>query len=198
MPARYAALPNPHNEPDNVEDEMEAAFEGSDDEEAPFVDAHDRRSISSDDDERHPLRSGSSVNTQSYHPLSQVHSRAASQADGTAAPGVYDFENLDYDYPPPGSPPRRDRALVNNDWGNSNGLIPTNPVSPTYRARLNGSRGGWLGRGARTLLPKRVADRIVGSSSSQGSRVGSGLGNDGVFTNVTAKPAAARSVEDGK
>lgn len=188
MPAQYAALPNPRNAPDDVEDEMEAAFDGSDDEEAPFVDARDRRSNSLDDE--HPLNR---ITAQSQS--QQPHSRSQSR---TQPPGTYDFENVEYDLPPPGSPPRRDRALQDNDWGNSNGFIPTVPVAANYRARLNGASGGWLGRTARAILPRRIASRITGDgASSTRATVGGGLGNDGVFANVTAKPTITRPVEEG-
>ena len=198
MPAKYAALPNPRNDPDKVEDEMEAAFEGSDDEEAPFVNARDRHSTSSEDDDQHHHFSSSGSNLHS-HPLeNRSHSRAQSRPQTTSTPGAYDFENVGYDHPPPGSPPRRDRALPDNDWGNSNGLIPTAPVSSEYRTRLSGSRAGWFSRGARAILPRRVADRFVGSGSSQRLPIGGGTSNDGVFANVTAKPTVSQPVADGK
>ncbi|KAJ7590845.1 hypothetical protein C8J56DRAFT_934022 [Mycena floridula] len=98
--SRYAPLPNPRAEPDN---EMEAAFGESDDEDAT---------------ESHPLNP-----TPSSPP---AHRRAQSQVH---VPGTYDFE-LDYDYPPPGSPPPPSSVALPNAFGNSNGLIPSFSVQP--------------------------------------------------------------------
>ena len=52
----------------------------------------------------------------------------------------------------------------------------------------------------RRVLPQRVAERLAGTDEQNSRRiVGDGTGNDGVFANVTAKPAAPRQIqEDGK
>lgn len=119
MPARYAPLPNPRSQADNPEDEMEAAFEISDDEddsnprdaESRPLNPTNTSTIGHDDDDDDQPQTASVATS---HP---THARRQS----TVPPGTYDFESADYDFPPPGSPPRRDRALPFNDWGNSNG-----------------------------------------------------------------------------
>ncbi len=40
------------------------------------------------------------------------------------SPGAYNFEFVDYDYPPPGSPPSPSATALPNNIGNSNGLVP--------------------------------------------------------------------------
>lgn len=103
-------------------------------------------------------------------------------------PGGYDFESLDYDYPPPGEPPSPTRALANNNWGNSNGHIPS------FDAAQRGPRRGWLERSAR-FLPRTVTQSLGISSAPPHGTIGGGTGNDGVFANVTAKPTAPTRVE---
>ena len=44
-----------------------------------------------------------------------------------ARPNAYDFER-EYDFPPPGSPPSPSTSALPNDYGNSNGHLPTSPV----------------------------------------------------------------------
>lgn len=118
MPAGYTALPNPRSQPD--EDEMEAAFEGSDDEEdvheldaSEFHPLNPTRVSESDDGEHIPGPFTSARPPQGVAPLS---SRPSNTRIVTSTSTAYDFENVDYDFPPPGSPPRRDRALPGNDW----------------------------------------------------------------------------------
>lgn len=72
MSNRYAPLPSSRSDRDATE-EMEAAFDPSDDEE---------------DDHASETR-----------PLNPT------PPTPTRVPGTYDFDNTDYDYPPPGSPP---------------------------------------------------------------------------------------------
>lgn len=177
MPAGYAALPNPRSHPD--EDELEAAFEASDDED----DRDDRhaesrplnpaRTSGDDDDDDH--------NNAGAHPLATSNAVLSIQTNPqtTSAPGTYNFEAVDYDCPPPGSPPP-------NPWGNSNGVIPTSPVT-----RPNRRPGqSWV----RRILPARVADRLSGSRQP----VVAGRGVDGVFSNVTAKPSLPRQITEGE
>ena len=96
--ARYAPLPNPHTDPSRDE-ELEAAFDDSDDE---------------DQDSPVTTRNGAYRSLPNDEPVpSQPDSP---QRTHHQAAGTYDFENVDYDFPPPGSPPRRDRALPGNDW----------------------------------------------------------------------------------
>lgn len=115
MPVGYSALPNPRSRPD--EDEMEAAFEGSDEEDDNYYDASESHPLN-------PSRPSESHNDAEHvseslnHPLQGVappSTRPSHIRIPTAGPTTYDFENVEYDFPPPGSPPRRDRALPNND-----------------------------------------------------------------------------------
>jgi len=183
---------------------MEAAFDASDDEDDVNAESRPLNPLNTspvghgNNDGAHDIN----TNNPGSHPLSgrPLQPRPAhSRRQSTAAPGTYDFEADDYDFPPPGSPPPRDRALPNNDWGNSNGVIPTGPA-----ARPRSNRGAWVrGPGfewARRVLPGRVADRLIGSRREDRRRVvGGGIGNDGVFANVTAKPSLPRPIvaEDG-
>jgi len=162
MPARYAALPNPRSSPD-ADREMEEAF-GSDDEDG----------------------------TEETTPLTRDEAPQAAvvHATGNSIPGAYDFER-EYDVPPPGSPPLPSTMAQPNDWGNSNGLIPTQPIqpptpTPSFFRRVVGS-----------VLPTHYA-RVPTEPSQSGAR-GGGVENDGVFANVMAKPGRARAVraDDG-
>ena len=180
MSARYAPLPNPHTDPDAI-DEMEAAFDDSDDEE----DHHPRQPITS--------RNG-------YHSLPNAEPPAAHDLDRDG-PTAYDFERDDYDYtrPPPGSPPGPSARALPNEFGNSNGLVPSfADVSTTDAAPRRG--GGWLRRTATSVLPSHYVQRLGlggGPSSSSSGPVGGGTGNDGVFANVTAKPGRQVRIQDG-
>ena len=94
MSNRYAPLPNNPNAAEGVSDELEAAFDESDDED----------------------------NVTELHPLNLI-SNSHPRHTYTAAPnpGTYDFE-ADYDYPPPGSPPGPSAIALPNNIGNSNGI----------------------------------------------------------------------------
>ncbi|KAF7352676.1 hypothetical protein MVEN_01233400 [Mycena venus] len=158
----YSALPNPRTDRE-ANDEMDAAFDDSDDE--------------GDDSESRPL------NPAPTSPRATHSSRPST----THIPGTYDFENVDYDYPPPGSPPARDRALP-NEFGNSNGLIPSFDVDSAP-----GPRRGWFSRTAAAVLPSHYVQRFGLGSRNQVI----GNNNDGVFANVTAKPTPPVRVQDG-
>ncbi|CAG7849363.1 SubName: Full=Related to metal homeostasis protein {ECO:0000313/EMBL:CCA78079.1} [Serendipita indica DSM 11827] len=96
---------------------------------------------------------------------------------------TYNFE--DWTLPPPGEPPRPSPfAYANNIFNNTNGVVGT-PV-----ARPPDPRGGWLKQRLRGILPARL------TGQSQSRTMGSGLGNDGVFANVTAKPIAPSTANE--
>lgn len=143
MPARYAPLPNPHTDPDAI-NEMEAAFDDSDD----------------DDDGPQPLtargRNGYQAlsNAEPEHPTRDSHDVGHHQ--GAAAPGAYDFENADFDYirPPPGSPPRAIRAG------------PPERVRELERARA-GVPGVGDGCGAVVVVARR--ERVVQADGAGGA-----------------------------
>ncbi|KLO17153.1 hypothetical protein SCHPADRAFT_868676 [Schizopora paradoxa] len=154
--------------------EMDAAFESDDEEEY---------------HESTPLAGGShSVNAQEDVGEQQLGEVPA-----------YDFER-DYDYPPPGSPPAmpspsgRTPAVV----GNSNGIIP--PTSPTstrgfdWAPRNRGSgAAAFFRRAVGAILPTHYTS--VPTSANDPAR-GSGVENDGVFSNVLAHPTPAQTARD--
>ncbi|KAH9481429.1 Metal homeostatis protein BSD2 [Psilocybe cubensis] len=169
MSGRYAPLANPRSAPD-AEREMEDAFDLDDDENDEET-AHESTRLTNDnvDAEASRVESTSKVET-------------------SAIPGTYDFER-EYDFPPPGSPPRPSSRALPNDYGNSNGLLPTDPVDiPKPKQSI-------FRRAFGAILPTHY--QPVPTSSS--TRIGGGIENDGVFANVTAKPQAARVVrtDDG-
>jgi hypothetical protein len=158
---RYTPLPNGQLDASN---EMEAAFNDSDDEDA-----------------------------SDSHPLNPSHqSSPSSTLPTTQHPQSYDFENVDYDYPPPGSPPRPSAVALPNDHGNSNGLIPSFSLDTSAAAR----RRGWFGRAAASLVPTHYVDLFRPRQPSTGV-IGGGTNNDGVFANVTAKPAVPKRTQQG-
>ncbi|KAJ7368433.1 hypothetical protein DFH08DRAFT_762289 [Mycena albidolilacea] len=161
---RYAPLPNSRPDRDG-NDEMDAAFDDSDDE--------------GDDSESRPL-----------NPVPTSPRATHSSRPSAHIPGTYDFENVDYDYPPPGSPPGPSAMALPNEFGNSNGLVPdtfdVNSAAP-------GPRRGWFSRTAAAVLPSHYIQRFGMGSRNQVV----GNNNDGVFANVTAKPTAPIRVQDG-
>ncbi|KAI0693577.1 hypothetical protein BC835DRAFT_1275755 [Cytidiella melzeri] len=197
--ARYAPLPNPRNDPD-AQDEMEAAFLDSDEEE--------------DETQLPRARNGYQRLSAVEHADSPLHATvtnttsADARIRSSAAPanGTYDFENVDYDAdwmsrPPPGSPPPATDILRNfrESQGNTNGLVPDfSDAARLYARRFGGQQqraGVWL----RSIVPPGVATRL-GMRREGGSApvVGGGLSNDGVFANVTAKPSRAIQIQDGE
>ncbi|KAF8656864.1 hypothetical protein AX16_002411 [Volvariella volvacea WC 439] len=191
MPHRYAPLPNQRPERD-AGHELDEAF-GSDNDD--------------DDHESTPLNprqtSSPSASSQSNQPPSRLFTgisgsrshESSRPIQAPMTPGAYDFEReYAYDRPPPGSPPGpSDRALP-NDYGNTNGLLPTSPVASTA------PRTSFLRRAIGTfgsVLPTHYT-RVSTEAPSNRPR-GGGSENDGVFANVMAKPKVAQTVrsEDG-
>ncbi|PPQ99056.1 hypothetical protein CVT24_003616 [Panaeolus cyanescens] len=161
MAHRYAPLPNPGRDTlaqHDREAEMQAAFDFSDDE---------------DDDN----------NNSETRPLNPNPLSASSTASHT--PGTYNFESLDYDYPPPGSPPPLTSAALPNSIGNSNGYIPD-----FQGAQQHAPRRSWL----QSILPASLLSKF---NNQRRGPVGGGTDNDGVFANVTAKPTIPVRIQDG-
>jgi hypothetical protein len=165
MSHRYAPLPNANPRSEPPgHSEMDAAFDDSDDEDA---------------SESQPL------NPSRQSPPSPAPAQT---------PGTYDFENVDYDYPPPGSPPRPSAFALPNDYGNSNGLVPSFNLDTSAAAE----RRGWFRRTAASVLPTHYVRRMWGDSPRPSGAIGGGTNNDGVFANVTAKPSPPRRIQDGE
>lgn len=172
MSARYAPLPT-QRPPEHSDDELDAAFDGSDDE----LDLDDDNAPVSESQPLNPSRSG-----RTSPPLP-----AQSHPTPIAIPGAYDFERVDYDIPPPGSPTR----AMANDYGNSNGLVPSFDTDVDFAGDTRGGTKGrsWFSRTAGNLLPSHYIRRLgFGGPSTPAAHVGGGSMNDGVFFNLTAKP----------
>lgn len=173
MSNRYVQLPNPRSAQPDRDDELEAAFDYSEDEE-------DDRNIS----ESRPLNTSSTQNT--------VAPTIRKTSQPQVLSGTYDFENSDYDYPPPGSPPGPSATALPNSHGNSNGEIPSfHTISNPQPSQ------SWFRRGVVAILPDTVVDRLGLGSQRPQHAVGGGINNDGVFANITAKPTAPVRVRDG-
>jgi len=159
MPARYTSLPS---QDESNSRELAEAF-GSDNE---------------DDDETTPLRI--------QHDTQDIEASAGLEA-GTSdtLPGAYDFER-DYDVPPPGSPPGPSSSALPNNFGNSNGFIPTSPVRTEFNRR---PRQNLFRRVMGAVLPTHYSQLPTEDSAVPRGHVGGGIDNDGVFANVMAKPA---------
>ncbi|OJA09453.1 hypothetical protein AZE42_02625 [Rhizopogon vesiculosus] len=169
MPARYTALPTQQSSRD-ADRELNEAFESDD-----------------DDDDSHHL----SAQDNHAYTLSCLTDHPKSTPGSTTVPGAYDFErNYDYDRPPPGSPPHPPTTSLPNDIGNSNGELPTSPLGTTI------PRPSFLRRAVGAILPTHYA-RIPTSETHEVR--GGGSQNDGVFSNVVAKPAPSVQIqaEDG-
>jgi hypothetical protein len=178
MPHRYAPLPNPQTDNRTQHEEMAAAFDYSEDED-------DEENTS----ETLPLNTQISSNTTRPSSITSP-PQTSPQSAATSYPRAYDFENVDYDYPPPGSPPSPSSRALPNDIGNSNGLVPSfDTVQPPSR--------NWFQRTAATVLPPRIAERIGLGAQRPSGPVGGGTWNDGVFANVTAKPTAPTRIQEG-
>ncbi|KAI0303704.1 hypothetical protein B0F90DRAFT_1809431 [Multifurca ochricompacta] len=132
---------------------------------------------SDDDQDNH----GETTPLTFHQPRSPVSAGPPPSRDGPqVTSSAYDFER-DYDYPPPGSPPSLSTFALPNNYGNSNGYLPTSPLvrspQPSIFRRTFGS-----------LLPQYY--QRVSDSRPRGG----GTDNDGVFANVTAKPTPPVSV----
>ena len=172
MVHRYTQLRPHHQVTQHQHVEMQAAFDYSDDED-------DEGTTS----EAHPL-----------NPVSTVPAPAPiSVQTPTHAPGTYNFDTVDYDYPPPGSPPQPTSSALPNNHGNSNGLVPEFDSSSS---RHRPSRM-WFQRAAATLLPSSVLSSIRLVPPRPSGPIGGGTNNDGVFANVTAKPSVPNRIQDG-
>ncbi|KAG6903502.1 hypothetical protein C0995_005525 [Termitomyces sp. Mi166 len=168
---RYTAL-NSRADHD-PQDDMEAAFDYTEDDDDDINDSH----------ESHPLNPDPTSPSTIQAPPPNPHP--------LRVPGTYDFENVDYDYPPPGSPPRPSAIALPNDYGNSNGLIPQIPdggLAP---------RPSWLRRTTVSILPARFAQSLGLTHQRPQGAIGGGTVNDGVFANVTAKPTRPVTVQEG-
>lgn len=99
-------------------------------------------------------------------------------------PAAYDFErDFDYVRPPPGSPPRPSAVALPNDFGNSNGLVPSSPVeAPIHRP-------SFFRRAVGAILPTHYTRLPATGGVPHPQAMGGGTQNDGVFANVTAKPS---------
>ncbi|KAF5387978.1 hypothetical protein D9615_000527 [Tricholomella constricta] len=172
MSVRYTAL-NSSADRDLQRDDLEAAFDYSEDE---------------DDDHNNPSES----QPLNPDPTSPSHIQAPPVNPHPHIPGTYDFENVDYDYPPPGSPPRPSAIALPNNHGNSNGLIPS--IEPDS---VPGPRQNWFKRSAAAFLPTDVAQRLGLAHQRPAGAIGGGTNNDGVFANVTAKPTPPVTIQDG-
>ncbi|KAI0280839.1 hypothetical protein BGY98DRAFT_962141 [Russula aff. rugulosa BPL654] len=119
-----------------------------------------------------------------FHPQSSISTAPLLFRGETDAsrPNTYDFER-EYDFPPPGSPPSPTTSALPNDYGNSNGYLPTSPV-------IRSSPQSIFRRTFSAILPQSYYQRVP----SERPR-GGGTDNDGVFANVTAKPAPLVSVQ---
>lgn len=177
MPARYAPLPT-QRPPENSDDELDAAFNGSDDE----LDYDDDNAPVSESQPLNPSRSG-----RTSPPLS-----AQNRTLPIAIPGSYDFERVDYDIPPPGSPTR----AMANDFGNSNGLVPSFDTDADFVEHRPAGVRSWFSRTAANVLPSHYVRRF-GLGTPAAAHVGGGSMNDGVFFNLTAKPERRRQQQSG-
>lgn len=172
MSARYTPLSNPRSAPD-AERELEDAFDLDDENE--------------DDSNAHESTPLTHHTNNVVSPQHSGHVRT--ESTGTPNSGAYDFERA-YDFPPPGSPPAPSSRALPNDYGNTNGLLPTAPPAIPKPKR------SFFQRTLGAILPTHY--QLVPTQSHSGP-TGGGTENDGVFANVTAKPQAPRMIlgEDG-
>lgn len=179
MSARYAPLPT-QQPSEHSDDELDAAFNGSDDE----LDYDDDTAPASESQPLNPSRSG-----RVSPPLS-----ARNRPPPIAIPGAYDFECVDYDVPPPGSPTR----AMENDYGNSNGFVPSFDTDAGSAGLGRGGVRSWFSRTATNFLPSHYVRRLgLGGPSTPAAHVGGGGMNDGVFANIPAKPERRRLRQPG-
>jgi hypothetical protein len=170
MPAGYTPLPNPRSNPER---EIADDFDLDED-----VDNHHYKSTP-------PSLTHNNRRTPSA--IGHVFPR-----ETTSIPGTYDFER-EYDFPPPGSPPRPSSRALPNDFGNSNGLLPVAPVQIVPKPRVPFYR-----RAFGAILPTHYA-RVPTTQTRPARLTGGGIENDGVFANIMVKPQLSRVIrtEDG-
>lgn len=172
MPHRYAPLPNSRSPSRHERQvEMEAAFDYSEDEDDVNV----------------------ATESQPLNPDPTSPQRVPLSLPVQHSPRTYNFEAVDYDHPPPGSPPPPSVTSLPNNIGNSNGFIPDFTNNPPNR----GPRRMWFQRGAAAVLPSSLLSRIGITSERPRGPVGGGTNNDGVFANVTAKPTPPVRIQNG-
>lgn len=154
MPGGYAPLPTQQSTQE-ADRELDEAFASDGDEE----------------------QLNSETTTQSRPPVETSNTTST-------APAAYDFErDFDYVRPPPGSPPRPSAVALPNDFGNSNGLVPSSPVeTPIHRPSFFRQAVG-------IMLPTQYTRLPTTGGISHSRAIGGGMQNDGVFANVTAKPS---------
>ena len=191
MPAPYAPLVNPRYAPEAAQRELEDAFDSEDE--------------GQDSSESTPLTRSLPPRTDSHvhPPLDADHafpSPAPTTTPNTAASGVYDFEreyDTDYDYarPPPGSPPGLSTRALPNDYGNSNGLLPTGPVQPPQTRSGPQLRVPFWRKAVGALLPQHYV-RVPTEEAPAPRLLGGGTDKDGVFAIVSAKPSKPIRVTD--
>ena len=179
MSARYAPLPT-QRPPGDSDDELDAAFNGSDD----GLDYDDDNAPVSESQPLNPPRSGRvspSLSTRNHPPPMTI-------------PGAYDFERVDYDVPPPGSPTR----AMANDYGNTNGYVPSYDTDTNPLGHSRGGPRSWFSRAAVNVLPSHYVRRLgLGGPPTSAAHVGGGGMNDGVFSNLAAKPERRRLRQAG-
>ncbi|TFK29375.1 hypothetical protein FA15DRAFT_664319 [Coprinopsis marcescibilis] len=166
---RLADSPDRHE----IDDEVQAAF--------------DYREEDDDNDtsESRPLNPNASHNSNPSVSLSRAQVPSYDH-------GSYNFESVDYDFPPPGSPPPLSTNAFPNDIGNSNGYVPAfDPQAIPQPQRP------WWKRAASSVLPGTIQSSLGLSPQRPTGVVGGGLGNDGVFANVVAKPAPPVRIQNG-
>jgi hypothetical protein len=151
LPCPLVMLPCPPNgPPEHSDDELDAAFDGSDDE----LDYDDDNAPVSESQPLNPSRSGRTsppLPTQNHPPP-------------IAIPGAYDFERVDYDVPPPGSPTR----AMANDYGNTNGHVPSFDTDVDFTGARRGGARSWFSRTAANVLPSHYVHRLgLGGPSTQ-------------------------------
>ncbi|EIW84059.1 hypothetical protein CONPUDRAFT_163294 [Coniophora puteana RWD-64-598 SS2] len=203
--AHYAALPTRQPAAD-TDRELEDAFGPEEDEDEDLSDAEENTPLAlyANRDHHRPSPSLSqphSTNSTSTITTPSAHARTAS------VPGTYDFErDYEYDRPPPGSPPRPSAHAIPNDWGNSNGILPTSPVAPLpprqgFFRRAVGAVGAVLPTHYARVPTNEPGADPGGPMIALAGVHGGGAENDGVFANVSAKPTRPSTVrvvgEDG-
>ena len=171
--APYAPLPTQPTQEDADRD-LEDAFREDEDE---------------DEDDEDILESTRLVNHHNNQPGSNP--SHGNRPQPIQIPGAYDFER-DYDYtiPPPGSPPPPSATALPNDYGNTNGLIPTSPaITPLRSAQSSGGFSVFFRKAVGSILPTHY--QTIPTESPSTRVVGGGIQNDGVFANVMAKPVSS-------